>query len=137
MTTSNRLEFRVSDLRQNIHDRYDKAVAAADEELAKANALDERTDAWRHEQSKRVIHFAAQVRKGTVSDETLADFSVKSPPRKGYRVESTHAEALERAVERRDRALSRLDAIRAWTPEGESEPVLALPPRMATDWFGI
>lgn len=137
MTTSNRLDFRVADLRKNIHDRYARDIAAADAVLAKENSLDERIAAWREEQERRVRSLVSQLRRGNVSDRELANFSIRSMPSSGWRPEERHADEIERATNRRDDALRRLDAIRAHTPAGETEPVLSLTPRMATDWFGI
>lgn len=135
---STRLEFRVADLRKRVEKSHTAAVAAADAQLAHENNLTERIAEWRAEQERRVRSLASQMRKGNVSDQVLSEFRIKSIPSKGYgNAEERHKSAVEEADNRRDRALDRLNAVRSYTPEGETEPVLSLTPGMASDWFGI
>jgi len=132
------MEYRVSALREQIHAQHADRVAKAKAAHAQEVDLEGRRLAWRAEQERRVRSLASQLRKGNVSDAVLAAFEVKSPPSRGFRdPDTTLANALEDADAKRDRALRRLDAVRSYTPAGETEPVLSLTATMLADWFSL
>lgn len=138
MSTSNRMQFRVSALRAEVARRHAEQTTKAQAEHDEAMDHDGRVDRWRIEQTKKVRALANGLRRGAVSDRELADFSTKWIPHdERDRAPGRLTEAIEKADGRRDQALRRLDAIRAHVPEGETEAVLDLTPTMARDWFGI
>lgn len=137
--TSNRLQFKVTALHKQINQRWHDRIKAAEAERAAVKPYDVALAEWRAGEIKRIRSLASRFTRGTVTDHELAHFSTEYLPRDNaeQRADQRLEEEVRKAYDQRDQALARLDAIRAYTPEGEADAVIELTPSMARDWFGI
>lgn len=128
---STRLEYSIESLREQIASKRDRRIAQAVAEYESAIDLAKARDEWRGEQEKRIRSLARRL--ASAADNELESFRVKPCPRNdSWRTPEQHRdEEVQRANERFEHAIGRLDALR--TKDGS----VALTPTMLRDWFSL
>lgn len=129
---STRLEYRTDALREQIRLAYDKRVGAAEVEYRKSLDLKNRRDEWRTKAEAAVRDLCDRI--DTARDNELESFKVGKCPRVDSfdRPRVTRQNEIERAVSARDKALARLDSVKA-----SDAGTLLLTSNMLRDWFGL
>lgn len=132
MSTSTRLDYTLTALREQITAKRDRRIKAVEQEFSSARDLAARRDAWRTEQERRVRALARRLKD--LRDNELESFSIPSCPSEASRYrppESERDTEIEKANANYAWAMRRVDGLRA--PDG----VVSLTPNMLRDWFGL
>ncbi len=128
---STRLEYDVDSLRHQIGETFLRRVEEAEAEHAESLNLGRRRDEWRAEAEQQVRRLAERLE--SAADNELESFRIKKCPRidRFDSPDRYRDQAIEKAEASRDRALARLESVKA--PNG----VLSLTANMLRDWFGL
>lgn len=118
---------------------YERRIEAADVELGESLDLKRRRDEWRAEAESAIQSLAARLHgKGGVdaaADNELESFRIKPCPRNdrfGSSPQKRWEEEVEKARRTRDRALGRLEGVKA-----DKDGMLSLTVNMLREWFSL
>lgn len=128
-----RLDYAKDQLRVQIEQRYDKRVEEADIEYGAMLDLEQRRDEWRAEAERAVRELHGRLE--SARDNELESFRLPACPRLdrySTAPKKRWEEQVEKARDSRDRALGRLEGIRA-----DANGTVSLTVNMLREWFGL
>lgn len=135
MATSSKVKFNLETLKEKALESIDFRIGQAETEVASHEdpaALEERINAWRADQEKRVSDLFSRLGDGRMRDRELAEFRIQPMPETSLRDRNRAESNLQRLQATRSQIVAKADSL---VPDAEGN--ISLTKTQLDEFFGL